>query len=107
MKGWKGTEGLKAGQGTLEGSVTMGDQHATFQQAPNLRALDQTHFLSHTQSAKETHTLMASSLCNDRMFSMLPMPFPVECTLSMDCGSYRRPEKAVFKFIENIRISKL
>lgn len=101
MKGWKGTEGLKAGQGTLEASVTMGDQRATFQQAPNLRALNQTHFLSHMQSARDTHILMASSLCYERMFSVLPMPFPVECTLSMDCGT----EGAVFKFIENIRIS--
>lgn len=81
MKGWKGTEGLKVGQGTLEASVTLGDQHATFQQAPNLTALNQTHFLSHTQSARETHTLMVSSLCYERMSSVLPMPFPVVSVL--------------------------
>ena len=50
------TEGLKAGQSTLEASVTLGDQHATFQQGPNLRALNQTHFLSHMESAGETYT---------------------------------------------------
>lgn len=56
MKGWKETEGLKAGPGTLEASVTLGDQHATFQQAPNLGALNQTHFLSRMESARETYT---------------------------------------------------
>lgn len=91
MKGGKETEGLKAGRSTLEASVTLGDQHATFQQAPNLRALNQTHFLSHMESAREAYTLMASSLCYEGMFSVLLVPFPVN-VLSMDCGSYMRPE---------------
>lgn len=79
-----GTEGLKAGQGTLEASVTLGDQHATFQQAPNLRTLNQTHFLSHRESARETRILMVSFVYYVRMFSVLPMPSPAECTVSMD-----------------------
>lgn len=62
MKAWKEAEGLKAGQGTLEASVTLWDQHATFQQAPDRRALNQTYFLSRMESAGETRTLMASSL---------------------------------------------
>lgn len=97
MKDWKGTEGLKVGQGALEASVTLGDQHATFQQAPNLRALNQTHFLFHTASGRETHKLMVSSLFYEGLFSELPMPFPAECTLPMDCGSYRGPDEAAFK----------
>lgn len=95
--GCRRTEGLKAGQGTLEVSVTLGAQHATFQQASN-----QTDFLPHfhRESAKRAHTLMAE---NVRMISVFPMTLPAECPLLTDCGNYRRP---IFKYMENISISK-
>lgn len=90
---------MRAGQGTLEASVTLGDPHATFQQAPNRRSLNQTHFLSHTESASGTCTLMASLLCYVRTFSVLPMTLPAECILTISCGTYKRLEEALFNFL--------
>lgn len=46
---------------------------------PNLRALNQTHFLSHMASGSESHELMASFLCYEGLFSVLHRAFPAEC----------------------------
>lgn len=67
-KGWTETGRLKAGESTLESSVTLGDQYAAFQQAPNLRALNQTHFLSHMKSARETNANNKLSLLWKNVF---------------------------------------
>lgn len=86
--------GWKRGRVHLRLQLLWGISMQHSNKPPNLRALNQTHFLS--------HTLMASSFCHERMFSVLPMSFPVQWALPMHCGSY-----IFYRFIENIPISKL
>lgn len=80
MKSGKEAEGVKARRSTLEASVTLGDQCATFQQAPNLRALNQTHFLSHMESAREAYINGKPSAIEECYWLLTPI-FSFKCAI--------------------------
>lgn len=95
-EGLEGNRGVESGTEYTWGFSYIGGSACNIPTSPpNLRALNQTHFLSHMASTSETHKLMGECfLCS-------PCLFLLSVLLSMDWGSNMSPEEAVFKYREH------